>query len=111
MKDLVQIHRYDLSYYSGSERDRGRYRASIGLRDEKGRLVGAAYFHPDAAVASPPALRTESGVVILNYPISLYMHVLDMLRHERPVFLRFKDGDPPAGSIDTSAEPVGEGSG
>lgn len=111
MQDLVQIHRYDLSYYAGCEKDRRRYRASIGLRDEKGRLVGAAYFHPDSAVVSLPAMRTETGTIILNYPLSLYPHVVDILRNEKPVFVRFKDGEPPSGSIDTSVEPVGEGIG
>lgn len=56
-------------------------------------------------------MRTETGTIILNYPLSLYSHVVDILRNEKPVFVRFKDGEPTSGSIDTSVEPVGEGTG
>ena len=111
MKDLQQVYGYDLSYYAGSDRDRSRYRASIGLRDQRGRLLGAIYFHSDVAAQSPAARRTEKGLVILNYPVDCYTHIVDMLRNEKPVFLRYRDGDPPSASIDTSAEPVGEGPG
>ena len=110
MTDMQQVYRYDLSYYGGSDRDRSSFRACIGLRDKGGRLIGAVYFHDDGAVHSPPAGRTERGVVMLNYPMASYAHVLDILRNEKPVFLRYRDGDPPAGSIDTSIEPVGESS-
>jgi len=108
MKNILEIRKYDISYYAGSDPERARYRAMIGLRDKKGKAVGIAYFHPDG-MTMPSAMLTDSGLIVLHYPASHFPAVVDLLRNERPVFLRYTAGEPPTVSIDTALEPVGEG--
>ena len=56
------------------------------------------------------ATRASSGQRYLHFPMSRYLPVLDMLRNEGPVFVLWKDGDPPQGALQTGEpEPVGEG--
>lgn len=109
MKDVQEVSEYDISYYSGSEQHRARYRAMIGLRGADSMLIGVAYFHPDDSDYESLPHCSADGQVIPHYPMSSYAHVVDILRNESPVFLRFIDSVPPVASIDTSTEPVGEG--
>ena len=106
---LTQVYRYDVSYYAGGKTEGLRYQAMVGIRDENNKLIAATYFHNDGEVESPAVSKTESGMVIMHLPLSAFSRIVDLLRNEKPVYLRFRDGSPPVAAIDTSSEPVGEG--
>lgn len=70
-----------------------------------GAIVGSCRFFADDAQL--PASAKES-TVNLSFPISAYAEVVDLLRHEAPVYLWF-DTAAGQGMLTTLAEPVGEG--
>jgi len=106
---IQKIYRYDVSYYAGDETEGLRYQAMIGLRNEQNRLIGVSYFHVDGRLASPGASKTEKGPIMMHFPLTAFSRIIDLLRNEKPVFLRHREGPPFVASIDTSSEPVGEG--
>ena len=107
---IIEIKKYDVAYYAGGRNAAGYpYRAIIGLRDDNDKLVGAAYFHQDAATMPGADTRKASGYISCHYPAADYPQVLDILRNEKPVYVEFEAGAGNVTSIRTSAEPVGEG--
>ena len=47
---IIEIKKYDVAYYAGGRNAADYpYRAIIGLRNESDGLIGAAYFHHNAA--------------------------------------------------------------
>jgi len=106
---LQPIYRYDVSYYAGGKAEGLRYQAMIGLRNDQDRLIGVSYFHNDGEVESPAVSKTGNGLIVMHFPLTAFRRILDLLRNEKPVFLRHREGDPFVAAIDTSSEPIGEG--
>jgi hypothetical protein len=105
-----QIKKYTASYYSGGKTANGyKYRAIIGLRRDDGSLLGAAYFHRSPDTMPNTDHRSSSGYVYCHYRWEDFPQVLDLLRNEKPVYLRYVGGGWNLASIDTSLEPIGEG--
>jgi hypothetical protein len=104
---MAEIKKYDVAYYAGGKNTAGyKYRATIGLRREDLTLIGAAYFHRDPATMPNADHQDPSGYLWCHYSWEDFPRVLDLLRNEKPVFVRYVDG---IASITTSMEPVGEG--
>ncbi len=107
---IEQVQRYSVYYYAGGKRDvNNEHRAIISLRREDKTLIGVAYFHRDPSTMPEGDSRTPQGAVHCHFPWESFSQVLDLLRNESPVFLRFVAGEPSVASIVTSPEPVGEG--
>lgn len=106
---IQQINRYDVSYYAGGKAERLRYQAMIGLRNVQDHLIGVTYFHLDEEIETPAVSQTEKGLIVMHFPLSAFSRILDLLRNEKPVYLRHRDGTPFVAAIDTSSEPIGEG--
>lgn len=105
-----EIKKYDVYYYGGGKNTTGyTYRAIIGLRREDGSLLGAAYFHHNPDTMPNTDSQSATGYVYCHYRSEDYPRVLDLLRNEKPVYLRYVAGGWNIASIDTSLEPVGEG--
>ena len=105
-----EIKKYDVAYYGGGQNANGyKYRAIVGLRRADGSLLGAAYFHRDAATMPPTDDQGTSGYVYCHYPADDYPMVVDLLRNEKPVYIRYVGGGWKIASINTSLEPIGEG--
>ncbi|MFC1572576.1 hypothetical protein ACFL6M_03150 [Candidatus Eisenbacteria bacterium] len=67
--------------------------------------VGTINFYPDS-INVPNSIVTPSGKYVINMPKRMYAHVMDLLRHEKPLFLLTDWGD---GYLSTSSEePIGE---
>jgi hypothetical protein len=98
----IKIYRY---YFFSSRNDPNQVKAVIQFWGDDGYL-GAASFYDDA-FELPPAMLYPSGVVGLNYHMSEFAPILDMLRNEKPVFIEF-NGELNS-RLTTSGEPVGEG--
>jgi hypothetical protein len=54
-----------------------------------------------------PTISPSGNGVNVYMPASQYLHVLDLLRNEKPVFLHIHDSS--GASLTTRAEPIGEG--
>jgi hypothetical protein len=107
---IIEIKKYDVAYYAGGRNVASYpYRAIIGLRDDNDALVGAAYFHHNAATMPGVDTHRASGLISCHYPAEDYPQVLDLLRNEKPVYVEFEARAGNIASIRTSAEPVGEG--
>jgi hypothetical protein len=105
-----EIKKYDVAYSAGGKNTTGyQYRAIIGLRRDDGSLIGGAYFHRDPATMPNTDEQTSSGYVWCHYSWEDFPRVLDLLRNEKPVYVRYVAGGWRIASITTSLEPVGEG--
>ena len=74
-----------------------------------GENVATCIFHNNEGHV-PPNEKESDGRVELNYPISRFDSVIDLLRNEEPVFFLFVESSR-LGYIATNKEPVGEGDG
>ena len=76
----------------------------IYLYDANTDVVGHVCFAPDDQPL-PPAVESR-GIVELYFPRSRFLEVIDMLRNEGPIELRW--AGPLDSCLSTAAEPVGE---
>ena len=82
--------------------------ASVDLYDG-GKKVGIAVFLPKAAGQLPKASISTSGLIRIYYPIERLGDVVDLIRNESPVVVRYWHGTAPNSHIGVRyAEPVGE---
>jgi hypothetical protein len=110
MAAIEKVGKYSVYYYGGGKKaPHSEYRAVISLRRDDKSLVGVAYFHRDPSTLPDTDSRTPQGAVHLHFPWEHFPHVLDLLRNERPLYLRYVGGESNVASIMTSPEPVGEG--
>ena len=110
MAFIEEIKKYDVAYYGGGKNTSGyQYRAIIGLRRDNGSLIGGAYFHRDPSTMPNTDDQTSTGYVWCHYTWEDFPIVLDILRNESPVRVRYVAGGWRIASITTSIEPVGEG--
>ncbi len=110
MAFIEEIKKYSVAYYAGGKNTTGyRYRAIIGLRRDDGSLIGGAYFHRDPATMPGTDDETPTGYVWCHYTGEDFPQVIDLLRNESPVFVRYVAGGWKVASITTRSEPVGEG--
>ncbi len=108
MTTIENIKKYSISYYGGGNNSKNyRYRAIIGLRRDNGSLIGAAYFHRDDATLPDTDSINSSGYISVHYSESDLTQIVDLLRNEDPINIRYVPGWDMA-SINTSVEPVGE---
>lgn len=107
---VEEIKKYDVAYYAGGNNaSKYEYRVIIGLRRDDGSLIGGAYFHRDASTLPASDEQTPNGYVWCHYTAEDFPRVMDLLRNEKPVFVRYVAGGWKIASITTSLEPVGEG--
>ncbi|HEB69802.1 MAG TPA: hypothetical protein ENI88_09300 [Desulfobulbus sp.] len=110
MAFIEEIKKYDVAYYSGGKNKTGyKYRAIIGLRRDDNSLIGAAYFHRNPETMPDTDYQSSSGYIYCHYVWEDFPQIMDLLRNEKPVRLRYVAGGWEIASITTSLEPVGEG--
>jgi hypothetical protein len=110
MAVIEEIKKYSVSYYGGGKNTAGyRYRAIIGLRHDDNSFIGAAYFHRDPVTMPDSDDQSSSGYLYCHYTWEDFPQILDLLRNEKPVFVRYVAGGWKIASITTSMELVGEG--
>ena len=108
MAVIEYIKKYDVAYYGGGNNSKNYpYRAIIGLRREDNSLIGAAYFHREDSTLPNTDSRSNSEYIYVHYSESDYPKIVDLLRKEDPVYVRYVAGWDMA-SINSSLEPVGE---
>ena len=108
MDILKEVNTYTLDIYSGGSNEKEyAYRAMIGLYESDGEVIGGLYFHRDASSLPGSDLQDPSGYVWCHFLWSDYLSIIDMLRNESPVFLRYVDSGAVA-SLTTSPESIGD---
>jgi hypothetical protein len=95
----TKIDRYTLNYSSNT------FHPRIWLYNERS-LIGQLIFIPNDQTL--PNDNMDSGGVNLYYFIDEYLHTIDILRNEDPVYLSY-NGPNIENGITTSEEDVGEG--
>jgi hypothetical protein len=107
----LEVKQYDVYYPADGKNASGYpYRATIGLRKDDGTLHGALYFHRNPSTMPDYDTRTINPPYIsANYPENHFPVLLDILRNEKPVYLRWVGSETQGqAAITTSLEPVGE---
>ncbi|MCY1719635.1 hypothetical protein OU798_04740 [Prolixibacteraceae bacterium Z1-6] len=70
-----------------------------------GAYVGCVFFMKEGV--SIPANTEASGKPRLNFPASKFEEIMNMLRHEKPLYITLVPTNG-IGTISTSSEPIGE---
>jgi len=100
---MKEVQSYSIIFYGGTEGYQGN-RAQIQLfGDEKKALAWIRFCDPGEA---PKADTNAGGTIRMHLPSTMFHSVLDVLRNEKPVFIRFVQN---RGFLSTGQEPVGEG--
>ncbi len=73
-----------------------------------GKFILQANFYPDKKRIPENYYSTNSNLVYLHYPISMYSDIIDILRNEKPIYFTYSDPTT-LGFIRTGKEPIGEG--
>jgi len=83
-------------------------RTIIKCYDDKNDFVLQASFYPDNKSIPENYYDINSKLVYLRYPMSMYGHIIDILRNEKPIYFSYYEISK-LGFIRTGKEPVGEG--
>ena len=109
MPFVEEIKGYEVYYYGGGKNSKNyKYKAVLGLRGHGDSLLGAAYFHRTTDTMPGGDEQDQKGYVSIHYEATDFRPVIDLLRNEKPCYLRFIKDWGIAG-ITTAVEPVGEG--
>ena len=109
MPFVEEIEGYEVYYYAGAKNVKNyMYNAIIGLRGHGDKLLGGAYFHRKDETMPNSDEQKAAGYVSCHYSAEDFYPVLDLLRNEKPCYLRYVE-EYDIASITTAVEPVGEG--
>ncbi len=99
----MEVKSYSVLFYGGPEGYQTN-RAQIQLNGKDGKALGWVRFcDPDVAIKADS---DTGGTIRMHLPASMFHNVLDVLRNEKPVFIRFIQK---RGFLSTGKEEVGEG--
>ncbi len=103
-----EINQYWVHFQAGKTENNLIYpRAIIKCYMDDDFLV-QANFYPDGKNIPKNYYDVNSKLIYLRYPMSMYGHILDILRNEKPIYFSYSDTSK-LGFIRTGKEPVGEG--
>lgn len=89
-------------HFAGTSDGYANYRVHITLYNGP-EFLGYIRFHdPDMQFVEDAEL---NGIIHMNLPSTMVENVIEVLRHEKPIYYSFYNG---TGFLSTSAEPVGE---
>lgn len=100
---MQEVKSYSIIFYGGPDGYQSN-RAQIQLHgDEKKALAWVRFSDPGTA---PKEDSNVGGTIRMHLPSTMFQSVLDVLRNEKPVFIRFVQK---RGFLSTAQELVGEG--
>ncbi len=101
----TEIKSYRIFLDEGSQKNRSF--TTINLFDTADDLIGVINFFEEELEVNGPK---DFDHVYLQYPISKFPYIVDVLRNEKPIFVGFWENKyGKYGRICTGKEPVGEG--
>jgi len=105
---MTRISQYQIYYFGGGSGQEDASRAGIRLIGERGESVGWLKFWRNASDMPASDDVLANGVIRGHLPQSQLGNVLDLLRNERPLFLRFGEFGLQRVVISSNGEAVGE---
>jgi hypothetical protein len=101
----TEIKSYRIFLDSGTQNIRSF--TTINLFDMNDKFIGALQFHEDGSELTEPK---DFEHINIQYPISKFPYIVDILRNEKPLFVGYWENRyGKYGRICTGKEPVGEG--
>ena len=100
--ESFQVINYQYSQYSS----RTAYRTSLVLR--AGLKTCAIIFIDDPNAALPAAKKVGNNYFEFYFHQHQFPHLIDMVRHENPIYVHYSDSVNNNSRISTSNEPIGE---
>ena len=101
----TEIKSYRIFLDEGSQKNRSL--TAINLFDTADELIGHINFFEEGLQVNEPK---DFDHVYLQYPISKFPYIVDVLRNEKPIFVGYWENTyGKYGRICTGKEPVGEG--
>jgi hypothetical protein len=102
---FTEIKSYRIFLDSGSQTNRSF--TTINLYDVKNEVIGVLQFFDNEIWSEIP---THSTPIYLQYAMSKFSYVVDILRNEKPIYIGYWENQyGKYGRICTGEEPVGEG--
>jgi len=98
----TEVKSYSILFYGGPAGYQTN-RAQIQLSDAKGKTIAWLRFN-DPGMTFENDYQSD-GIIRMHLPSAMFQNVLDVLRNEKPVYIRFTQN---RGFLSTSKEPVGE---
>jgi hypothetical protein len=99
----TEVKSYSILFYGGPDGYQTN-RAQIQLSDAGGKTLAWVRFN-DPGMTFENDYQSD-GIIRMHLPSAMFPNVLDVLRNEKPVYVRFTRN---RGFLSTSKEPVGEG--
>lgn len=103
-----EITQYWIHFQAGNDESKRIYPPAMIKCYHDDEFVLQVNFYPDGKAHPPNHYDAKSKLVYLRYPMSMYAHVIDILRNEKPIYFRYSM-ELNLGYIRTGKEPVGEG--
>ncbi|TFH10869.1 MAG: hypothetical protein E4H07_04855 [Nitrosomonadales bacterium] len=91
-------------YFFGGPGGLWANRSKIALRGNDNKVLAHINFNDSGMKFENDSER--DGITEMNLPSSMFANIIDILRNEKPVYIKFIHGH---GVLQTSLEPVGEG--
>lgn len=101
---MTEITHYAIRYHGGPKGSGRNVRAHIHLFDARNHLVGSVDFYDEG---HPLLSDHKDRIIHMALPSTHLRGVVDMLRHEKPIYLAWQETLQNA-YLGTSQEPVGE---
>lgn len=98
----TEVKSYSILFYGGPSGYQTN-RAQIQLSGAEGKTMAWLRFN-DPGMTFENDYRSD-GIIRMHLPSAMFQNVLDVLRNEKPVYVRFVQN---RGFLSTSKEPVGE---
>jgi hypothetical protein len=105
----TEIASYSVTYVSPG--DPNQFFATVMLFGAGGAGIAFLRFYAPNVTQAPNEFRTDLGYPLVSYASASLAGIVDLLRHEKPVYFTWFDYAPTRrfGSVGTSREPIGEG--
>lgn len=103
-----EINQYWVHFQAGRTEDSLIYPRTIVKCYHDDDFVLQVNFYPDKKSLPENYYDVNSKLVYFRYPMSMYGHVIDILRNEKPIYFSYSEKTK-LGYLRTGKEPVGEG--
>ncbi len=103
-----EINQYWVHFQSGGADQNKVYPRALVKCYHDEDFVVQLNFYPDGKSLPANHYDKRNKLVYLRYPLSMYPNVIDLLRHEKPIYFSYSD-NLKTGYVRTGKEPIGEG--
>ena len=102
----MKVENYQIQYFAGGIKQ--SLKAFIWLYNEDNDAVGSMRFYNHNRDVPDHDVKAKDDFITCHLPGDCYREVVDLLRNEGPLFLKYEESHH-TGYLSTTFEPVGEG--